>query len=195
MPSSGCTLTRPRAGAQTGRNKNNPRLPEIGGYIFAVNLYKLLSKGTRNFPKRQRKNQEWSRGARSTPFRSLQSQFRESPIHSVRRNKKILRYFLEFPGEAGRGAAWKRLCKNKKQAPEPLGGGACVFDSCVVLLSFLICPWITYPRALEFFQKGKSVIKSGRGALAPLRSARFKVNSEKVQFIPSGVTRKFCDIS
>ena len=37
------TLTRPRAGAQTGRNKNNPRFPEIGGYIFAVNLYKLYN--------------------------------------------------------------------------------------------------------------------------------------------------------
>ena len=61
MPSSGCTLTRPRARAQTGRNKNNPRLPEIGGYIFAVNLYKL-SKGTRNFPKRQRKKSRMVEG-------------------------------------------------------------------------------------------------------------------------------------
>ena len=63
----------------------------------SVNALYQISKGTRNFPKRQRKNQEWSRGARSTPFRSLQSQFRESPVYSVRRNKKILRYCLEFP--------------------------------------------------------------------------------------------------
>lgn len=39
---------------------------------------------------------------------------------------------------------------------------------------------ILYPRALEFFQKGKSVIKSGRGALAPLRSARFLVHFSKI---------------
>ena len=51
-------LTRPRAGAQTGRNKNNPRLPEIGGYIFAVILYKLLCAGTRKNPERRRGNQE-----------------------------------------------------------------------------------------------------------------------------------------
>ena len=56
-----------------------------------------LSKGPRNYQEGQRKNQEWSRVARSTPFRSLQSQFRESPVLSVRRNKKILRYYLEFP--------------------------------------------------------------------------------------------------
>ena len=38
-----------------------------------------ISKGTRNFPKRQRKNQEWSRGARSTPFRSLSGPFLKNP--------------------------------------------------------------------------------------------------------------------
>ena len=47
--------------------------------------------------------------------------------------------FLRQPGA---GRLGKEPVKNKKQAPEPLGGGACVFDSCVVLLSFLICPWI-----------------------------------------------------
>ena len=76
-----------------------------------------ISKGTRNFPEGQRKNQEWSRVARSTPFRSLQSQFRESPIYLVRRNKKILRYYLEFPGEAERGAAWKRTRKKQEAGP------------------------------------------------------------------------------
>ena len=88
-------------------NKKDPKHPEVLGsynYFSVFVLFEfllcptsLLSKGTRNFPKRQRKNQEWSRGARSTPFRSLQSQFRESPVYSVRRNKKILRYCLEFP--------------------------------------------------------------------------------------------------
>ena len=38
-----------------------------------------ISKGTRNFPKRQRKNQEWSRVARSTPFRSLSGPFLKNP--------------------------------------------------------------------------------------------------------------------
>lgn len=47
--------------------------------------------------------------------------------------------FLRQPGA---GRLGKEPVKNKKQAPEPLGGGACVFDFCVVLLSFLVCPWI-----------------------------------------------------
>ena len=47
-----------------------------------------------------------------------------------------------FLREPGAGRLGKDCVKNKKQAPEPLGGGACVFDFCVVLLYFLVCPWI-----------------------------------------------------
>ena len=104
MPSSGCTLTRPRAGAQTGRNKNNPRLPEIGGYIFAVNLYKLYMKGrsknskgahpkSRKFKGEKRRNE--SIKARSTPFRSppiIPQCF--SKNHSKTRESKI--FLIDF---------------------------------------------------------------------------------------------------
>ena len=106
MPSSGCTLTRPRAGAQTGRNKNNPRLPEIGGYIFAVNLYKLYMKGrsknskgahpkSRKFKGEKRRNE--SIKARSTPFRSppiIPQCF--SKNHSKTRESKIFSKTLGY---------------------------------------------------------------------------------------------------
>ena len=38
-------------------------------------------------------------------------------IHLVRRNKKILRYCLDFSAVAGHGAAWKRLCKKQEAGP------------------------------------------------------------------------------
>ena len=103
-----CALTLKRQMHQKGQSFIN---------FFQKSSRHTISKGTRIFPKRQKRYQKWSRGARSTPFRSLQSRFRESPVYYVRRNKKILRYFLEFPATAGRGAAWKRLRKKQEAGP------------------------------------------------------------------------------
>ena len=69
---------------------------------------------------------------------------------------------------------------NKKDPKHPEVLGSYNYFSVFVLFEFLLCPTSTYPRALEFFQKGKSVIKSGRGSLAPLRSARFLVHCSKI---------------
>lgn len=124
MPSSGCTLTRPRAGAQTGRNKNNPRFPEIGGCIFAVNLYKLLCAGTRKNPERRREHQESGkalaplRSARNPPNLQANSKNIPSP-HQAKSTHYLMFSRRDRMREAGRD--------KRKQAPEPDGGGACVW--------------------------------------------------------------------
>lgn len=43
--------------------------------------------------------------------------FSKIPVYSVRRNKKILRYCLDFSAVAGHGAAWKRLRKKQEAGP------------------------------------------------------------------------------
>ena len=133
MPSSGCALTRPRARAQTGRNKNNPRLPEIGGYIFAVNLYKLLSKGTRNFPKRQRKKSRMveGRSLHSVPL-AIRLISKPTPRTFQVHTKQNQRIISCFPAWDRMREDWKQ---KRKQAPEPDGGGACVW-----ILNLSLCP-------------------------------------------------------
>ena len=154
MPSSGCTLTRPRAGAQTGRNKNNPRLPEIGGYIFAVNLYKLYMKGrsknskgahpkSRKFKGEKRRNE--SIKARSTPFRSppiIPQCF--SKNHSKTRESKIFSYrFLRFLSKMA----------NKKDPKHPEVLGSYNYFSVFVLFEFLLCPTSLLSKGTRIFPK------------------------------------------
>ena len=99
-------------------NKKDPKHPEVLGsynYLPVVVLFdfllcptSLLSKGTRNYQERQRKNQEWSRGARSTPFRSLSGPFLKNPNSSRparQKNSAILLRF--FCGSRARGGLEK----------------------------------------------------------------------------------------
>jgi hypothetical protein len=74
--------------------------------------------GHSKFSKKAKKKIKNGRGALA-PLRSARFlvHFSKIPVCSVRRNGKILRYCLEFPGEAGRGAAWKRLCKKQEAGP------------------------------------------------------------------------------
>ena len=105
---------------QAGRNKNNPRLPEIGGYIFAVNLYKLLCAGTRKNPERRRDNQE--SGKALAPLRStrnppnLQANSKNIPSPHQAKSTHYLMFSrmgqnergLETKKKAGPGAGWRR---------------------------------------------------------------------------------------
>ena len=69
-----------------------------------------ISKGSRNFPKRQRKNLEWSWVARSTPFRSLSGPFLKNPNSSRPAQQEnsaiLLRYFC---GSLARGGLEKTV--------------------------------------------------------------------------------------
>ena len=125
MPSSGCTLTRPRARAQTGRNKNNPRLPEIGGYIFAVNLYKLYYARA---PEKIQKGAEKIKTAHRSSLHSVPLAIRliskPTPRTFQVHTKQNQRIISCFPAWDRMREDWKQ---KRKQAPEPDGGGACVW--------------------------------------------------------------------
>lgn len=68
-----CALTLKRQMHQKGQSFIN---------FFQKSSRHTISKGTRIFPKRQKRYQKWSRGARSTPFRSLSGPFLKNPNSS-----------------------------------------------------------------------------------------------------------------
>lgn len=68
-----CALTLKRQMHQKGQSFIN---------FFRKSSRHTISKGTRIFPKRQKRYQKWSRVARSTPFRSLSGPFLKNPNSS-----------------------------------------------------------------------------------------------------------------